>query len=159
MCIRDRIKQSIDRPTRFTLRSLSKVFKANKQRQKYLAARLFIFKRQEEYLQYQIDGGTSVSKKGKWPIPIDKSLTNQYGNLPRGRRRLYRDKNDFYAVIKGIEGIWRRTDAGIKLRVLFKQTREYIKKPFDFYGRANRIIKKHFNKRMRLATRSKASKV
>lgn len=142
------MKTKLHKPTSFTLKGLH-MFAANK-KTKYPIGRVFIKTLQEKYLQYQIDGGVSVSQKGKWPIPIDKSITNTFGNLPRGKRRLQPKKNDFFAKIGDTEGIWRRSSTGLKLLIVLKQTRQYTKKIFDFYGRGKRIIDVHFNKRMNI---------
>ena len=84
-------------------------------------------------------------------MPIDRSLKNQFGNLRRGKRRLFRTKKDFYADIIGTAGIWQNTGGdNIKLRIAFTDKRTYAKKPFDFYGRGKRIINTHFNKRMKI---------
>ncbi|QDP47994.1 MAG: hypothetical protein Tp1100SUR763771_47 [Prokaryotic dsDNA virus sp.] len=148
------IKTKIDRPTPFTLKGLH-IFEATT-KTKHPIGRVFIKRIQEKYLQYQIDGGTSVSQKGKWPIPIDRSITNTFGNLPRGKKRLQPTKDDFYAKIGSTEGIWRRSDTGLKLLIALKKTRHYTNKIFDFYGRGKRIIDVHFNKRMNMYGRKNA---
>ena len=116
-----------------------------------ILSRIFIFKNQEKYLKFQIDGGTDIATKGRFAVPIDRSLKNQFGNLRRGKRRLFRTKKDFYADINGTAGIWQNTGGdNIKLRIAFTDKRTYTKKPFDFYGRGKRIINTHFNKRMKI---------
>tara|TARA_R100000278_G_scaffold14236_5_gene15011 strand:+ start:10323 stop:10937 length:615 start_codon:yes stop_codon:yes gene_type:complete len=143
------MKQKLENPTNFTLNSL-KIFKAN-YKTPTPKGRIFIFKNQEKYLKFQIDGGTDIATKGRFAVPIDRSLKNQFGNLRRGKRRLFRTKKDFYADINGTAGIWQNTGGdNIKLRIAFTDKRTYTKKPFDFYGRGKRIINTHFNKRMKI---------
>ena len=143
------MKRRLENPTNFTLNSL-KIFEANK-KTKSPKGRIFIFRRQEEYIKYQIDGGVSRSVKGGFPVPVDRSLKNRYGNLRRGKTRLFRTKKDFYAEINGTRGIWQRVGKDdIKLRIVFTDQRVYTKKPYDFYGTGKRIIDSHFNKRMKI---------
>lgn len=143
------MKRKLENPTNFTLNSL-KIFEANK-KTRSPKGRIFIFRRQEEYIKYQIDGGVSRSVKGGFPVPVDRSLKNRFGNLRRGKTRLFRTKKDFYADINGTRGIWQRVGKdNIKLRIVFSDQNVYNKKPYDFYGTGKRIIDAHFNKRMRI---------
>ena len=146
------MKQKLHNPTRWTLNSL-KIFPATT-KTKFPKGRIFILKNQEQYLKYQIDGGVSRSVKGGFPVPVDRSLKNQYGNLRRGKTRLFRSKKDFYAEINGTRGIWQNVGKdNIKLRIVFSDQNVYTKKPYDFYGRGKRIINTHFNKRMKIYSR------
>ena len=95
------MKRKLENPTNFTLNSL-KIFEANK-KTRSPKGRIFIFRRQEEYIKYQIDGGVSRSVKGGFPVPVDRSLKNRFGNLRRGKTRLFRTKKDFYADVEYFE--------------------------------------------------------
>ena len=144
--------------TGWTLRSL-RIFKAGT-KAGVTKGRIFILKLQEQYLQYMIDGGVSMSNKGRWAVPIDKSRTNKFGNLPRGKSRGVKTKNEFYATINGTAGIWARDRTGnIKLKVVFSKIRKYTNKLFDFYGVGTRIIRVHFNKRLRIGITKTANKI
>jgi hypothetical protein len=74
-------------------------------------AYVYIDKIQEEYLKYQIDGGTRQDKEGgRVIVPVDMKL-NAYGNIPGKRTGVAKGKR-FGAVRKGVKGIWTKQGRG-----------------------------------------------
>ncbi len=121
----------IDRPTPFTLRAF-RVRRATKRRQ---VSSVYIAEIQDDYLRWQIEGGTRTPKGAAIPVPGRALKRNKYGNMPRrgGSRALSAAsrKNTFVGVAGRSQtaGIWQRTggkrNPGLRLLVAFRPTASY----------------------------------
>lgn len=164
---RAEMEETFDTPTPFTLNSMM-VIPATKARQvavvmpKDIAA---------AYLEpYVVGGPRSLGTKRGMLVPRGAG-TNKYGNLTRGKLASLKAKpNVFVGAVttkggKTVNGVWqrqpaRRTTKGfspvgpLKLLIQFDDTTEAPKK-LDFYGRAERYLKRNasaaFDRAMRKA--------
>jgi hypothetical protein len=91
-----------------------------------------------QYIKYQVNGGTRHPKKSKIPVPSNNLKLNKYGNMPRNKiKSLIARKDVFVGNVKGIDGIWQRNskDNGIKLMVGFENNADYRPRlPFNRIG-------------------------
>jgi hypothetical protein len=120
--------KKLDRPTPFTLRGVA-IERATKQSQ---AARVFIKDIQDEYLRWQIEGGTRKARNKALLIPENIKL-NKYGNMPRKKVSTLRAKpNVFSGEVGGVSGIYQRYKRKApKLLVAYRREVTYgVKFPF-----------------------------
>lgn len=153
------LERKLDRPTPFTRRAFG-LRRATKTRQ---VATVFIKDIQAEYLEYAIEGGTRSPERKANLVPVSIRL-NKYGNIPskaKGRkiRALLAKPNVFQGTVRGVSGIWERTNKNTRLKLLirFEDTVKY-KPRFNFYGLARGVASKrmprNFNQAMAEAIRT-----
>lgn len=98
-------RKYLDKPTRFTQNS----FTIQRSSKRKLVAVVLAKPIQDQYLRYQVFGGTRRPKRSAIPVPWKNMRLNQYGNMPRGRiKKLLARSNVFSGVAFGIAGIWER---------------------------------------------------
>ena len=133
--------KKLDRPTPFTV----KAFKINMAKQHQLYGDIHIKPIQWGYLQYQVEGGTSVNRVD---IPTSNLKLNKYGNIP-GKRTGYVKGNKFIKTIGGIKGVWKKTggkrNSKLKLLVVLDKTVTYRKR-FPFYKIAGGVARARFQR-------------
>ena len=133
------IRNHIDRPTPWTMRG----FKVNRSHKTRLHGSLEIQPSQWSYLKYQIQGGTSRRAGKPHAIPSGVA-TNKYGGMTRNKvRTLLRQKGTFIATIGGVKGVFKRTRAGRKLLVVFKETTQHRRR-YPFGKASERVIRAKF---------------
>ena len=139
------VKQ-IDNPTPFT-KSGIRVKKGNKRRPN---ARIFIADIQNEYLDFQIEGGTRQPKRRANAIATTHQRVNRYGNKPKGLvQRLKNKPKHFSGKPKGGNrpaGIWQRTNRNKKLKplIIYGGAARYRRK-YGFYETGHKEIQKVFS--------------
>jgi hypothetical protein len=156
----DALDKHIDRPTPFTKKAFVIKF-ASKRR---LIAHVRVKRIQEEYLKWQVYGGTRPAKNTAIPVPVNIRL-NKYGNISRGgiSKALAKSK-----VFSGIPQGKTQKQAGIyqvmggkrsrRLRLLaaYEKKAEYRKR-FPFYDVAEdttrRVFKRNLDKSVAYAKR------
>lgn len=109
----------------------------------------------ENYLKYQIDGGTRTKKGIDLFIPTRNINVNKFGNIPGKQSKVRGNtKNTFVGEIKGIKGLWKRHGKGknksVKLLIAFEDTAQYQKK-FHYYDYTNKIVAVHFKRKMQIS--------
>ena len=109
----------IDRPTPFTkMAFLTRAgkFKGKRARKTDLVAIVQADKKQNEYLTFQVFGGTRTPQKKAILVPTLKANKNQYGNITKATRRKYIEgTNKIFAagLREGLaEGVYRRDRKG-----------------------------------------------
>ena len=116
------MKQYLDRPARFTTNS----FHLNRSTKKTLVGRILIRPNRWNYLKYVVLGGASTRVGRDHAIPLDDSLLNRYGALPRNKAgRLAKQRDHFAMTVKGTDYIFKRTGARHKVIrpvIVFKKT-------------------------------------
>ena len=137
-----------DRPNPFTKRGIG----TQGARKTRLESRVFIKDLQAEYLGIQVAGGVRTPKKRAILIPVDQSLLNQYGNLPRGKTRtLGRQKTVLSTVINGTAGLWRVTKKKPpKLLVKYVQQANYRPR-LPFHRIAEGVGRRRMDRNFRVA--------
>jgi len=99
----------LDRPTPFT-QSAYEVVKANKAR---LIATIKARPIQEQYLQWQVDGGSRAPRRMANVVPTANQSRNAYGNMTKGAIKSMLGKPGLYfsGTPRGYTtpGIWKRT--------------------------------------------------
>jgi len=152
-------RKYFDRPTPFTQKSF--IYKRSNKRR--LTAVVLAKRIQDEYLEYQIFGGTATPQGRAFVLPTKDIKRNQYGNIPRGRvKRLLSNPNVFSGVVFGIPGIWQRgfsKRGGASIRLLFAyEPRTRYSKLFPYqrlvFGYVNRAINPFFETALRGALRT-----
>jgi len=124
-------------PTPFTRKGTG-ITPAKKTR---LVSTVFIKDKQEDYLIYQVEGGTRKPRNRVMLTPGGNLKTNKYGNIPRTRMKTLTGKqNVFVGKPKGRNlpsGVWSRHPAKnskrIKPEVIFINSATY-KQKLDFFG-------------------------
>ncbi len=119
---------------------------------------IFIKDNQLNYLKYQIVGGVRYPIKKGIHTPVNIGL-NKYGNLAKNAlNKLRARKNTFFAVIKGIPGLWvRGSKNSVKLAVSFKKKVQYEATfPFgeNVVEHAKKVWDKHFLENLKKALRT-----
>jgi hypothetical protein len=129
------LEKVLDRPTPFTKRAFG-IARATKQRQR---SSVFVKDIQAEYLQYAIEGGTRRPDRKAILVPVNIRL-NKYGNIPskaQGKkiRALLAKPNVFQGSVRGVSGIWQRTNKNKKLKLLIRlEDKVRYKRRLNFYG-------------------------
>jgi len=150
-------EKQLDNPTPFTLRGFA-VQRSNKRN---LVGYVYVNKIQEQYLQFQIEGGIRKDKEvGRVLVPVNARL-NKYGNIPGKKTGVVKQKKRFAAERNGVKGIWERRGGKKNGRVVlvaaYHDKAVYTKR-LAFHktvaGVVNNNIAKHFEKRLRLALRT-----
>jgi hypothetical protein len=137
-------KSKIDRPKP---QSVKAYYKRNSTKRRLRG--LVLLKTRNQYMAGLIKGG----KEGyAQPVPGKDVRLNQYGNLGR---KATKGKGVFYKDINGLKGHWKRMGGKrnpyLRLIAHWPKVREY-KKQLDFYGVADRTVKRWFRVELRKAT-------
>lgn len=159
-------KRQVDRyfdggATAFTKRGF-KYLKSHKRR---LYGAVYIDRIQAQYMRLMLSGGPLRPKGRALVQPVSVRL-NKYGNMTRTQiPRLLAQKNTFSGVPRGrprnerYAGIWRRKKGANTLEMLvsYKDFRQ-VQKKYPGYqiakSRAQKVLPKHFDKRLAAALRS-----
>ena len=159
--IKRQMPQKLDRPTPWTVSGVlvRKSKKTDLEAFVYMAGARGLPKEsadRNQYIKYQVNGGTRHPKKTKIPVPTKNLKLNKYGNMPKGKVKSLLAKRDvFVGKVKGIDGIWQRghynqggtfnTSSGrgsaIRLLVAFENNANYT--PRLPYGRISEGYTKH----------------
>ena len=122
--------------TPFTQRA----FMFKKADKKNLASYVYIADKQDDYLKFQVEGGTRTPKGRSLLVPTRNARLNKYGNLTKGQRNKFFSNTEkfFTGVPKGFQGdqdragIWERyggkKSPKIKMVVSFKDSAKYTPK-------------------------------
>lgn len=135
-----------DRPTPFTLRGVGIGYatKVN------LTSRVFLKDVQREYLKLQVTGGERRPKKVALVMPAGIDL-NAFGNIPRNRiKALLNRKDVFSGKVRGVGGIWQRTNGRLKLLVAYEPSASYERR-FPFGAIARQTIERRLLPNFRIA--------
>ena len=141
--IKRQMPTKLDRPTPWTVSGVlvRKSKKTDLEAFVYMAGARGLPKEsvdRNQYMKYQVNGGTRYPKKTKIPVPSKNLKVNKYGNMPRNKiKSLVKQKDVFVGNVKGIDGIWQRNkkDNGIKLLVGFENNADYRPRlPFNRIG-------------------------
>lgn len=142
----DQLPAVFDRPTPFTLRGVGVTYATKAT----LTSRVFLKDIQREYLRLQVTGGTRSPKKVALVLPAGVDL-NAYGNIPRGKiKALLARKDVFSGKVRGVGGIWRRTNGRLKLLVAYEPTATYQRR-FPFGAIARQTIERRLLPNFRAA--------
>jgi len=163
------IENAIDRPTPFTKRGVG-VLKYAKRDDRI--AIVGFRRKQAEYMQWQVEGGTYNPGSKGLRLPSAIKL-NQYGNIPKGiiaqlisvarkerglkkasskRIRVSANVELFYGDPKDQKGkawprgIYKAVNNALIPLIVFPVTQAKYKVKFDFYGKAERIANKEWRK-------------
>ncbi|ENZ79616.1 hypothetical protein M3795_16835 [Ralstonia pickettii] len=150
---RDNMGKVLDRPTPFTLNSVS-VKLANKTS---LTAMVYVKDIAAAYLLPYEAGGPNKLNARALIKPVDQKV-NQYGNLPRTTvKRLASKKNVFVGKIKTsageVDGVWQRSKAtrgkkaGLKLLIKFQDAHE-AKQRLGYQDLARKLVGASFRREL-----------
>lgn len=138
-----------DRPTPFTQRGVGITFATKAS----LTSRVFLKDVQREYLKLQVTGGTRKPKRTALVVPAGVGL-NAYGNMPPNRiKALLNRKDVFSGKVRGVGGIWQRTNGRLKLLVAYEPTASYERR-FPFGDIARQTIERRILPNFRAAIAS-----
>jgi|APSaa5957512493_1039668.scaffolds.fasta_scaffold00772_1 hypothetical protein len=127
------VSRKLDNPTPFTKRG----FRVEKAKMSNLQTLIYIPPIQDEYMKYQIEGGTrNFRGKGGAAIPGKGLKVNAYGNIPGKRKGLLKRKSDF--IIPG-RGVFRTVGKVTKKVIAFVKKITY-KNKFPFYQIGGGIV-------------------
>lgn len=168
------VAQDLDKPTPFTLRG----FFSTRAEKTLLVATVGVKDAQAEYLKYQIEGGSRTPKNKALRLPSILDL-DEFGNLPKGtikrlvaaarsgrkvsgktarRMGIAQRSSVFYGTPKGGHrpaGLYSRRNGqgqrSLVPLVMFPQQAAKYEKRFDFYMRAERIVRAQFPAALRRA--------
>ena len=132
----------LDRPTPFTQRG----FVVATAKKTTLKGMLFLKDVVENYLKFQIEGGTRSTGKNI-PIPYTPNARlNKFGNIVGKRSGLVKKSNQYIGEVNGINGVWEKQKNGKnKLIIAFERSVNYRKR-FPFYTIAEMFSKNVFDK-------------
>ena len=134
----------LDRPTPFTLRGV-RYTKSNKRN---LTAFVYLTEPVDEYMKYQIHGGSRPAKRG-CVLPSRRVKTNTYGNLPRGKSKTLRKRANVFSGKPSGEraGIWQKTRGGdLKPLLFYEQGTLTYSKRFPWYKIGRKYVRANFDK-------------
>ena len=162
----------LDRPNRFTLGGFYSTV-ADKSK---LQAEVGIKDRQAKYLQYQVEGGARRPRKVALRLPTVVEL-NEFGNVPAGLikqliarakagRRATKTQARRFKVSQAVDlfygepgdgrpaGIYKRivvsaTQHRLVPIIVFPRISAHYERRFDFYGTADRIVRREFEPALR----------
>jgi hypothetical protein len=142
--VQTQLHHVLDRPTPYTVKGV-RVDKANKRE---LIGRVFFIPEVAAYMKDQVDGGTRRAKKNWIAVPTNNVKLNKYGNVPRSKKGLLKNKKQFIGTLNGTTGVWQSgTRAKPKVKLLHKFVKQTQYKPrFPFYKMASGVINSRFNK-------------
>lgn len=133
----DQLPTVFDRPTPFTQRGVGIIYATKST----LTSRVFLRDIQREYLRIQVTGGTRSPKKVALVVPSGIDL-NAYGNIPRNRiKALLARKDVFSGKVRGVGGIWQRTNGRLRLLVAYEPKATYERR-FPFGAIARQTIER-----------------
>lgn len=138
------MKVALDRPTPFSVRGV-RYTKSNKRN---LTAVVYLTEIVDDYLKYQIHGGSRPAKRGR-VLPAIGTKTNSYGNLPRGKSKTLRKKaNVFSGKPKGKPaGIWQKMKSGrIKPLLIYEKGSMTYKKRFPWFKIGRKYVRANFDR-------------
>jgi hypothetical protein len=149
------LRKYLDNPTPFTEKAMGlnmadwKDFKRGT-----MFARVFVYRVQSRYLEYQVYGGIRNPPKRANVVPGKDTKVNKYGNLSRKYVQTQLSKPSTYVgKINGVSGIWQRFKSGRqKLLVLFTGATEYRAR-YPFFRISDRIVARELPKQINKAVR------
>lgn len=151
--------KELDRPKDTSVNGI-RMARSNKRR---LRSSVFIIPAVNEFLRYQIVGGTRKPSGKAEAVPVNLKL-NKHGNIP-GRRqgkiqKLLNRPDTFSGTVGGVAGVWKRNkkrDRPPVLLVAYASSVQY-KPRFKFYRHAARTIDKrwarNFDRALQFAIRT-----
>ena len=119
---------------------------------KDLTTEIFLPAWASKYLKYQIDGGLRKTPGKGTGVPTRNKKLNKFGNIPGRSSGLIKGKKQFFANIKGTEGVWERYGTGgrnVRLLIAFEKDTNYRPK-FSYYGTARKMVRVHFKRKMKI---------
>jgi len=141
--VQAQLPRHLDRPTPYTIRGV----RVDKAKKTLLEGSVFFIPRVAEYMWYQVEGGSRRASK-KWiAVPTDNVKLNKYGNVPRSKKGLIRNKKQFIANINGTTGVWEsgsRAKPQTRLIHAFVNQTQY-QKIFPFYKIGQGVINSKFD--------------
>ncbi|RFA24356.1 hypothetical protein CAI21_22030 [Alkalilimnicola ehrlichii] len=147
----------LDRPTPFTKRGIA----YRRATKRNLQAAIFVRPTQEQYLRYQVDGGTRRPSGQAIPVPTSNMRKNAYGNMPKGKvKRLLSNRQKYFSGTprggQGGAGIWervgtrsRRGGQRIRMLVSWESQARYADRPFKFYETAYAAVRRNYARNLR----------
>lgn len=142
----DQLPTVFDRPTPFTQRGVGITYATKST----LTSRVFLRDIQREYLRIQVTGGTRSPKKVALVVPSGIDL-NAYGNIPRNKiKALLARKDVFSGKVRGVGGIWQRTNGRLRLLVAYEPKATYERR-FPFGAIARQTIERRLLPNFRAA--------
>jgi len=152
------MRAKLDRPTPQTIKAV-RIFQYAKKTA--LTARVGFLSWANDYMQYQVHGGTRPIKKKYNSVPSVHRKLNAYGNIPGKKTGIIKAK-DFKATIGGKTAIWKRTgrkgNKKLVPQVWLDTKAPQYKKRFPFYRIAEGVVKnvyhREFTKSLRHAVRT-----
>ena len=134
--------KKLDRPTSFTKRG----FFINKAKKNLLVGVLLMKDIVANYMQYQIEGGTRTTGK-RIPVPYQPNARlNKFGNIIGKKTGLIKKNTQFIGNLGGTEGVYERTNQGVKLIIGFERSVNYRPR-FPFYIIAEKFSNAVFDKK------------
>ena len=111
------MENKLDNPTPFTMRAYRFIQRQNRANKRNLTVIVEPAEIQKSYLKFQIEGGTRLPKQTAIFVPSDKAPKNQYGNVPRARRKaMIEGKGKYFTAGKRegkTPGIYYRPTKGV----------------------------------------------
>lgn len=157
-----------DRPTKFTQNAFRlKIAKAREFKTGVMSSAIIAKDIQQQYLSFQVDGGTRHPRKRAIVVPGPDAKLNRFGNMSRKYLRTQLAKpNVFSGRIGNINGIWerpRRTRRGAKSRLkliaIYTPTADYDKR-YPYFKISERVVPrelvKQLNRGIKRAARARA---
>ena len=154
------MRRELDQPRPATIKGI-RVKRSTKRK---LEASVFVIPGIDQFLRYQVVGGTRPPRGRAEAVPVGIKL-NQYGNIP-GRRqgklaKLLARPDTFSGTVKGVSGIWQRGKGKqrqtVKLLASYQDRTKY-KPRFHFYQHAERTVARrwasNFNRSIAAAIRT-----
>lgn len=147
-------RRYLDRPVRFTQSGFF-VDKANKRK---LTATITIPQNRWKYIRHQVEGGASTRQGAPHAIPLDPSVKNKFGGMPRNKTRtLKKRKGHFIAKSGSTNILFKRQGKQVTPLIAFKKTTMQTKK-YPVWKAATRVVESKFehafDKRMAHALRT-----
>jgi hypothetical protein len=149
------LRKYLDNPTPFTEKAMGlnmadwKDFKRGT-----MFARVFVYRVQSRYLEYQVYGGRRTPKKRANVVPGKNAPVNKFGNLTRKFiKNQVAKPNTYVGKINGVYGLWQRFKSGRqKLLVLFTPKGDYQPR-YPFFRISDRIVARELPKQINKAVR------
>lgn len=136
--------KKLDRPTKTTQNG----FLFSRASKRKLVGRLFIKDFVEKYLQINIDGGIRSPGK-RFPVPTKNSKLNKFGNIVGKKTGLIKNSKQFFGTINGVTGVYERTNAGQKIKIIHVLAKSATYQPkFPFFTIAKMFTQNMFDKNL-----------
>jgi hypothetical protein len=153
---RSAIRRELENPTPSVVKSI----RVNRSNKRNLTASVYVLPVINNFLRYQIVGGTRPPRGKAEAVPVNIKL-NKYGNVPGRRqgklRKLLARPDTFNATIKGVAGIYQRgkgkNNRSITLLAGYEPSVRYSKR-FYFYTHAGRTVAARWSRNFRQSIRA-----